>query len=337
MLLAGDIGGTKTDLAIFSPGVGPRSPLVQAEFHSANYASLTAMVQEFLATVDLSVTQACFDVAGPVLAGQAKVTNLPWVIDAETLQQELKVHTVWLLNDLEATAWAVPTLQPDELHTLQRGEAVPGGTMAVIAPGTGLGEGFLIWDGARYHPYPSEGGHADFAPTNAEQIGLLRYLQRHFDHVSVERVCSGIGIPNIYDYLRESTKTPEVPDIAQQLAAAADRTPIIVAAALGSPLVPASPSPLCTATLNLFVAILAAEASNLALKVLATGGVYIAGGIPLHMLPALADGRFVQQFQRKGRFAELLSHIPVQVVTRQVALLGAARYGLEEMKKCNLA
>lgn len=333
MLLAGDIGGTKTDLAICSPAAGPRSPLVQAEFHSANYASLTAMVQEFLATVDMPVTQACFDVAGPVLAGQAKVTNLPWVIDAATLQQELKVNAVWLLNDLEATAWAIPILQPDELHTLHRGQPVAGGTIAVIAPGTGLGEGFLIWDGVRYRPYPSEGGHADFAPTTAEQIGLLRYLQRRYDHVSVERVCSGIGIPNIYDYLRENSNTPEVPDIAHQLAATADRTPVIVAAALH----PAAPNPLSAATLNLFVAILAAETSNLALKVLATGGVYLAGGIPMHILPALADGRFVQQFQRKGRFVELLSHIPIQVVTRQVALLGAARYGLEEMQKCNLA
>jgi glucokinase len=188
MLLAGDIGGTKTDLAIFSPTAGPRSPLAQAEFHSADYASLTAMVQAFLATVNVPVTQACFAVAGPVLAGQAKVTNLPWIMNAEMLQQELNLGQVWLLNDLEATAWAIPILQPEDLNTLHSGKAAPDGTIAVIAPGTGLGEGYLVWNGASYHPYPSEGGHADFAPTSAEQIALLTYLQQRFDHVSVERV-----------------------------------------------------------------------------------------------------------------------------------------------------
>ena len=325
MLLAGDIGGTKTDLAVFSPEAGPRAPLVHAEFHSGSYPSLEAIAREFLARVQMPIECACFDVAGPVLAGRAKVTNLPWVVDAAALQQALHLRSVQLLNDLEATARAVPLLQPDELHTLNTGEPMPGAAMAVIAPGTGLGEAFLTWDGARYHAHPSEGGHADFAPTDPTQIGLLTYLQQRFAHVSVERVCSGTGLPHIYDYLRDSGYAPETPEVAKRLAAAQDRTPVIVEAALHASV----PCPLCVTTLDTFVAILGAEASNLALKVLATGGVYLGGGMPVRIMSALENGRFMEAFQRKGRFTELLARVPVHVIVKQVALLGAASYGLE--------
>jgi glucokinase len=323
MLLAGDIGGTKTALAVFSAEAGSRVPHAQAEFPSASYANLEAIVRAFFAQNALPVDRACFAVAGPVIAGRAKITNLPWVIDAVTLRQELHLTAVALLNDLEAIAWAVPSLQPDDLHTLNRGEAVPGGTIAVIAPGTGLGEAFLTWDGTGYHAHASEGGHTDFAPLDATQVGLLQYLLQRSDHVSYEHVCSGIGIPNIYAYLRDSGTVPESPALATRLAQAADPTPLIAAAALD----PAAPDALSAATLETFVAILGAEAGNLALKVLATGGVYVAGGIPIHIAPLLEDERFMRPFRRKGRFAELLSRVPVHLVATRAALIGAARYG----------
>src|SRR5579863_954371 len=191
MLLAGDIGGTKTKLAIFSTEAGPRVPLAEATFPSARYASLEAIVQEFMAQVDYSVDRASFGVAGPVVARRATITNLPWVMDEVQLQTALNIPSVRLLNDLEAIAHAVIFLEPSGLHTLQKGQAVPTGNVAIVAPGTGLGEAFLTWNGSAYQTQTSEGGHADFAPTNELEIGLLRYLLPRFEHVSYERVCSG--------------------------------------------------------------------------------------------------------------------------------------------------
>jgi len=324
LLLAGDVGGTKTDLAVYSAEGGPRKPLAQAEFHSASYPSLEAIVKEFLANVDEPVDRACFDVAGPVIAGHAKITNLPWEIDDTSLRQELGLDSVRLLNDLEAIARAVPILKSDDLHTLNSGEPVPGGTIAVIAPGTGLGEAFLTWDGSRYGAHASEGGHTDFAPSDQTQDELLQYLRKRCGHVSYERVCSGVGIPNIYEYLRDSGFAQESSEIAEQLGAAADRTHVILDAALH----PTHPCPLCVGTLDLFIAILGAEAGNLALKVLATGGVYLGGGIPLHVLSALDNGRFQEAFQRKGRFADLLADVPVHVIVCRAAIIGTAILGL---------
>lgn len=329
MLLAGDIGGTKTDLAIFSPEGGPRTPLARAEFPSAKYPDLATMVRDFLGDARArvpgqSVDSACFDVAGPVLNGHAKLTNLAWSLDADRLAADLGLRSVTLLNDLQAIAYAVPILEPGDLHTLNRGVPDPTGAIAVIAPGTGLGEAFLTWDGTRYHACPSEGGHADFAPLDARQIGLLQHLLAAHAHVSVELVCSGLGIPNIYRYLRQSGHAPEAVEVASRIAAAPDPTPVIVGAALD----PAAPSALCRATLETFVAILGAEAGNLALKVLATGGVYLAGGIPAKILPSLRETRFLHAFRSKGRFSGLLDTVPVHVIVAQAALLGAASYGL---------
>jgi glucokinase len=328
MLLTGDIGGTKTSLAVFSPEAGPRAPLAEASFPSADYSSLEAIAREFLTKTDFEVKRASFGVAGPVRAGRATVTNLPWVIDETQLQEALSLPPgrVRLLNDLEAIAYAVPFLEREDLYTLNEGQPAPGGAIAVVAPGTGLGEAFLTWDGARYWPHASEGGHTDFAPTNLVEIELLRYLQEGFEHVSYERVCSGKGLPNIYAYLKESGYAEEPDWLAEQLAAASDPTPIIVNTALDSEL----SCPLCAATLDTFVSILGAEAGNLALKVLATGGVYLGGGIPRRILPALEQGRFMETFQCKGRFSDLLARVPVHIILNaQVALLGAACYGLE--------
>jgi glucokinase len=326
MLLAGDIGGTKTTLAVFSPEAGPRAPLSEATFPSTRYPSLEALVSEFLCQVDLKVERGSFGVAGPVVAGKAEITNLPWVVDERQLAEALRLSSARLLNDLTATAHAVPFLEPADLHTLNVGQPALDGAIAVIAPGTGLGEAFLTWDGSRYRPHASEGGHADFAPTNPFEAELLRYLQDRFEHVSYERVCSGRGLPNIYAYLRDSGYADEPAWLAEQLAAADDRTPVIINAALDVE----GPCELCVATLNAFVSILGGEAGNLAVKVLASGGVYLGGGIPRRILPALKDERFMQAFRRKGRMSGLLAQIPVHVILNpKVALLGAAYHGLE--------
>jgi glucokinase len=328
ILLAGDIGGTKTSLALFSSDNGPRSPLAQATFLSGRYPSLEALVREFLAQVDVSVDRASFGVAGPVVGGQAEITNLPWILDESQLVDALGFSTVRLLNDLDAVAYAVPILEQDDLHTLNEGQPVVDGALAVIAPGTGLGEAFLTWDGSRYVPHASEGGHADFAPTNSLEVGLLQYLRDRFEHVSYERVCSGRGLSNIYAYLRDSGYAEEPPSLADQLAAAEDPAPIIVNAALGE----GPRHELCVATLNTFVSILGAEAGNLALRVVATGGVYLGGGIPPRILPALENGEFTRAFQSKGRLSELMARIPVYVILNpKAALMGAACYGLEQV------
>jgi glucokinase len=329
MLIAGDIGGTKTDLAIFSNEAGPLVPLAQTRVPSGDFPSLQAIVKEFLAKERQSVNRACFAVAGPVLGGRVKATNLPWVIDEKSLAQELNINrqSVHLMNDLEAIAHAVPILRPSDVETINSGEPVGKGAIGVIAPGTGLGESFLTWDGSRYLPHSSEGGHADFAPTNQRQIGLLEYMLKKFDHVSYEHVCSGIGIPNIYDYLREVEQIPQEPDVTALIDAAQDRTAAIAAHALEKD---ARHSKLCVATIETFVSILAAEAANLSVKVLATGGIYIAGGVAVHALAALKQPPFIQSFKRKGRFAEMMAHIPVHVIVSPAGLAGAAAYGLKK-------
>jgi glucokinase len=329
MLLAGDIGGTKTDLAVYSHETGPHSPLVQAEVHSAEYSSLQALVTEFLEKVKMPVERACFDVAGPVINGHVKITNLPWVMDESSLTKELKLRSVHLMNDLEAVACAIPILRPGDTKTLNVGHPVPNGAIGVVAPGTGLGESFLTWNGSCYVAHNSEGGHADFAPTDERQIGLLKYLLKRSDHVSVEHVCSGIGIPNIYEYLRDIEQIPENPETAQMIASVKDQTAIIANSALDSH----NPSKLCMATIDTFVSILASEAANVALKVLATGGIYLAGGIPLHILRVLEEPAFMESFKRKGRFGELMEHIPVYVILTRAALIGAAEYGLKSFNE----
>jgi glucokinase len=326
MLLAGDIGGTKTKLALYDLHAGPRTPLREETFPSARFPSLEAVVRAFLGTAHEPVDRACFGVAGPVVDGHAEVTNLPWIIDERHLQQELRIASVRLLNDLVAIARAVPLLEPGDLHTVNAGTPVREGAIAVIAPGTGLGEAFLVWDGTRYRACPSEGGHADFGPTTPEQHGLLRYLEARLEHVSYERVCSGLGLPFIYAYLKDTGDAEEPGWLRDQLAAAPDPTPVIVDAALGR----GEECPLCAAAVRIFVSVLGAEAGNLALKVLATGGVYLGGGIPPRLLPVFRDGRFMDAFTRKGRLSRLLVQMPVHVIVHpDVALFGAACEGLD--------
>lgn len=322
------MGGTKTDLAIFSKEGGPHAPLHQAKVHSADYSSLHALLAEFLDTANMPVARACVAVCGPVIDGRARITNLPWLIDEISLARELQLSSVHLMNDLEAMAAAVPVLNDNEVRTLNVGRPTSNGPIAVIAPGTGLGQSFLTWNGSRYVTHSSEGGHADFAPTDERQIGLLRYWLERSEHVSVEHVCSGIGIPRIYEYLRDTERIPETPEVAQSIAAAKDPSVVIINTAID----PHGTSKLCAATMDMFVSILASEAGNLAVKVFATGGIYLAGGVAVHAIRALQTPRFLESFQRKGRFREMMERIPVRVVTTHAALLGAAARGLEAFK-----
>jgi glucokinase len=256
-----------------------------------------------------------------VVRGRASITNLGWEMEESELARDLGLSRVRLLNDLQAIGYAIPKLGAEDLRTLNAGDPVPCGAIAVIAPGTGLGEAFLVWEAGRYEAHPTEGGHADFAPRDETQIGLLRYLLGKMDHVSYERVCSGLGIPNIYAYLRDSGLAEAPDSLAEEIAAASDPTPLIVNNALSGE----GAAPICRQTLSTFVSILGAEAGNTGLQFLATGGVYLGGGIPRRILPALEDGTFMKAFRTKGRFREFLSNLPVHVILNpKAALLGAA-------------
>jgi glucokinase len=329
VLIAGDIGGTKTLLAIYDAAHGSREPIVQMEYPSARYTALDVMVREFLMSTRAKVRAACFDVAGPVIRGRAQLTNLPWTVDAASLRTSLRLEEVFLLNDLTATAYAVPHLRIGDLHTLNAGVADPDGSVAVVAPGTGLGEAFLVRSNGGYLACSSEGGHASFSANDETQTALWRYLNRKFGHVSAERVCSGPGIANIYDFLLSVDPSAEPASFARQLVGETDRTPLIVRAGLVEP----PENPVAAAAIGLFVAALAEESSNLALKVLSTGGVYLAGGIPPRILPRLIDGQFMRAFANKGRFEDMLARLPVHVIVTQAALLGAAQYGLDMLAR----
>ena len=333
MLLVGDIGGTKTDLALYDVnqalGTEDPQPEIQATFRSRDFSSLEGVIQQFLFNKSVLPLKAVFGVAGPVKAGASHITNLPWVISETMLKQTFNLTGVKLLNDLAAIAHAVPYLTEQDLEPLN-GELIDrtlGKNKAVLAPGTGLGEAFLIYADGKHHVVASEGGHVDFAPKSLFEIELLKHLLGKFNHVSYERVCSGaLGIPNIYDYLKNNRYAAEVTDVEVALQEALDPTPIIVQAALEEK------SDLCVQTLSAFMSILGSEAGNLALKVMATGGVYLGGGIPPRILSKLKDGTFMAAFAKKGRFSDMLAHVPVYVILhKKPALLGAAYYGLTNM------
>ena len=319
LFLAGDVGGTKTILALYSPDHGPDRSLEETTFPSNDYVSLEEVLQAFLAGKNASVARASIGVAGPIRGSQAHVTNLPWVVDTSSISQAIGGSPVHLLNDLEAIAYAVPSLAPTDLETLNPGEPEAHGALGVIAPGTGLGESFLVWIGNHHVPQPSEGGHSNFAPSTLIEVELLRYLMHRFDHISHERVCSGMGLPNLYTFLRDTQRYTEPELLREKLARAPDPTPLIIHAAI------AGKMEICVETLNLFVSILGSEAGNLALKVMATGGLYLGGGIPPRILPYLKQAAFLRAFTNKGRFAEMLSKIPVHVILHpQAGLFGAA-------------
>jgi glucokinase len=327
LLLAGDIGGTKTKLAVYRPEDGLRAPVDLQVFPSANYASLEALVGEFLKGKDWNIGRASFGVAGPVNDGRVRVTNLDWVDDERSLSAALKMP-VTLVNDLVSVASAIPLLEPGDEVTLNAGVPQPEGAIGVVAPGTGLGEAFLVWVNDRYVPCPSEGGHTDFAPTNPVEVDLLAYMLTRHMHVSYELICSGLGLPNLYAFLRDTGRFPEPDWLAAELSLAVDPTPVIVQSAMENK------AELCVAAMRLFVSILGSELGNLALKVYATGGVYIAGGIPPRILPFLKEESFLQSVMSKGRFSDTMANMPVKVIVNpDTGLIGAASHGLENGRK----
>jgi glucokinase len=324
-VLAVDVGGTKVDLGVYSAYAGARQPLAERRYASADYHSLEELARAFLNEVGLEVEAACVDVAGPVARGEAHLTNLPWRLSEGSLVTALGVRRSRLLNDLVAIASAIPVLLPEELQLVKAGEALADGPIAVIAPGTGLGEAFMVREDGGYRAHASEGGHVAFGPADDLQLELLDHLWRRFDHVSFERVASGVGIPHLYQFLRDRKGLAESERLAGELAGSEDRTRPILTAAMD----PGRDDELARRTVELFLQILGGEAGNLALKVLATGGVYLAGGIAQALAGALAAPPFLDAFTNAGRLTEMLERVPVYVVKGEVALLGAATEGLK--------
>lgn len=342
MILAADIGGTKTHIGLFDWKDERVDPQRQQTYHSADFGSFEEMLEDFLkpppspptepggeeapseletqssAREALVLEAACVGVAGPVVDNRCRTTNLPWVVDGNQVADRFQIKTVRLLNDLEAMAHGLLVLRPEETVVLNRGNPPKTkGAMALIAAGTGLGEAILFWDGLRYRPRPSEGGHADFAPNSDLEIELLRYLRTSYLHVSYERVLSGPGLHAIYEFLRE-TKRNEPTWLAERLRVE-DPAPIIAEVGLSGQ------AEIAVQTLDLFVSIYGAEAGNLALKAMALDGVYLGGGIAPKLLQKLQDGTFMRAFTSKGRYRRLMSAIPVHVIVNdKTALLGAA-------------
>ncbi len=320
MILAGDIGGTKTNLALFDEEGDANSFTHLRSFPSKSYPNLEQIVLEYLKEEKVAIGRASFAVAGPVVDGISKATNLPWVIDSQLLSRELAIPKVYLLNDLEANAYAIEILSYDKLFQLHPGSGKKVGNRAVVSPGTGLGEAGLYWDGRRHHPFAGEGGHCEFGPRNQLQIDLCRYIYHKFGHASYERVLSGPGLYNIYLFFKEELGRHE-PSWLKEALSQDDPAKVISINALNEK------SELCVDTLDLFVSIFGAEASNTVLKFMAIGGVYLGGGIPPKILPKLQEPLFLESFVDKGRFRSLLETVPIHLILDdKAALKGAAHY-----------
>jgi glucokinase len=319
MILAGDIGGTNARLAYFEAQNGSFQLVSERVFPSREHKELGEIVAKFLDDSSTRPKVACFGVAGPVRNGRVETSNLPWVIEQSRLAKQIHLPSTFLINDLEASAWGVGALSAGDFVALNHPPGSAVGNQAVIAPGTGLGEAGLFWDGHRHHVFACEGGHTDFAPQGGLQIELLHFLKARFGHVSYERILSGPGLVNVYEFLRESGCGQETPELRAQLQKGDTAAAISRAALNGS-------SPLAGKALDVWVAVFGAEASNLALKVMATGGLFLAGGISPKVLSRLTGPIFMQAFLEKGRMRPLVESIPVQVITNEKAgLLGAAR------------
>jgi glucokinase len=323
LILAGDIGGTNARLALFDAKNGRFQLVASTTFPSRQYSGLDQIVKEFVRSSSARPGLACFGIAGPVTNGRVEASNLPWVIESRRLADELQIREALLINDLEATGWGVGALSPEYLVPLNQVSSIAG-NQAVIAAGTGLGEAGLYWDGKRHHVFASEGGHCDFAPLDDTQVDLFRYLRGRFQHVSYERVLSGPGLVNVFEFLRDTGKG-KPPDwlVAEMVESDAARA-ISEAGMSGK-------CPMCEQALEIFVSVFGAEAGNLALKMKAVGGVFLAGGIAPKILPKLATSNFLQAFLEKGRLRKLMEIIPIRVITDdKLALLGAARCALVE-------
>jgi glucokinase len=329
MLLVGDIGGTKTTVALYSLPLEVGSPILEMTYKSSEFNSLGDLVTTFFKSGGMDVTAAVFGAAGPVIDGSVRITNLPWNLVENDLEEELGIANVWLINDLESIASSIPFLSADDLSDIHHGEPVKGGTIAVIAPGTGLGEAFLTWDGGFYHPHASEGGHTDFGPTSKLETELLAFMLESYEHVSYERLCSGIGIPNIYSFLLSKPEYSEPEWLKGKRTSADDPTPVIVEAAGNED----SPVPICDETIRMFTSILGAECGNLALKFKATGGVYLGGGMIPKLLELMDLDAFRDAYINKGRFRDFVSKIPIYLIVHpEPAIVGAAYYAEKRLK-----
>ncbi len=326
LILVGDIGGTKTVLSLFLAEKGATVTLHETRYASQQYETLESIITDFLQQTQAQPAAACLGVAGPVMNQRAQITNLPWIITAETIQQNFNIPKVFLLNDLQAMAEAIPHLTPEQLGTINTGQPLPNGTVAIIAPGTGLGVSFLIWTGSDYQSCASEGGHSAFSPRNALEIELLQYLHNRYDHVSFERICSGSFLSNIYGFIKENRKLIEPSWLRTDLAQTPDRTPIIISTAL------AGKAEICTATLDLFVQVLGTMVGNMAITLLPTGGIFLGGGISARIFQRLQQPDFFRAMTGKGRFSDLLTTLPVHVILdAHAGLYGAARFAIKAM------
>jgi len=327
MILAGDIGGTKTNLALFEVEDNKLEIRAQQQFSSKEFSSLTDVIMAFEEKASMpKIEAACFGIAGPIIDGRCRTTNLPWDISTEDLQKHLHVDKVRLMNDLEATAYGMLYVPEDEFVTLNPTGRPFNGNCAVIAAGTGLGEAMLYYDGTHYHPIGSEGGHSDFAPVTAQQDELLKWMRdRYPGHVSYERILSGPGIYTLYEFLSESGFAQE-PVSMMHIPDGKDRSAMVSECAL------TERDPLCLEALRMFAEIYGSEAGNLALKSMSLGGVYIGGGIAPKILPILTNNHFMNGFTSKGRFEEMLRGIQVKIsLNPETALLGAAHFAVDRL------
>ena len=325
MILAGEIGATRTRLAAFQKEGSRLELVVEKTYLSQEHGNLSEIIAAFIKAEGIAVHQACFGVAGPVRRGRCKILNLGWVIDSLDLAKQLQLDAVGMINDLEAYAYGVDGLDSKDLVTLNEGAEDAEGNRAVISARTGLGVAGLYWDGFRHHPFACEGGHTDFAPRNTLEMELLTYLQKKYGRISCERLLSGPGIKNIYDFLRDAGKAEEPRWLKDQIEAAPDPPALI------SQLAAEGKAAICDQTMTIFVSIYGAETGNIALNFLSTGGIFIGGSVAAKNLSRMKDPIFMQSFLDKGRMAPLLKEMPVTIVLNDDSgLIGAARYTLIE-------
>ncbi|MFN0316382.1 MAG: glucokinase [Burkholderiales bacterium] len=329
MILAGDIGGTNTRLSLYRVTEGNLGECAKKTYPSREHEGLTSIVQLFTAEHSHRIDHACFGISGPVQNGRGKPSNLPWVVDSAIMASQLQAKSASLINDLEANAYGIAALRDSDFAVLNEGASGAVGNAAVISAGTGLGEAGLYWDGKRHHPFACEGGHADFSPRNELEIELLRYLLKSYAHVSYERVLSGPGLRNIYNFLRDTRRGKECPEVVDAMHTQ-DPSAVIAQAAL------AERCELCVQALEIFVTLYGAAAGNFALKTMATGGVFVGGGIAPKIIEKLKGPAFMQAFTDKGRLSLVCAAIPVKVILNpNTALMGTARYAAMQASLLN--
>jgi glucokinase len=323
MILAGEIGATRTRLAAFQTEGNRLQSVVERIYISQEHDGLSGILASFIKSEGIPVHSACLGVAGPVRAGRSKISNLPWVIDARDVAQQLKLNSVGLLNDMEAYAYGIDGLESKDFITLSEGSDEAEGNRAVISAKTGLGMAGLYWDGFRHHPFACEGGHADFAPRNDLQMELLAYLQKKYGRISCERILSGPGIKNIYDFLRDAHRADEPEWLRSEMSAAPDPPALISRTALEGK------AAICDQALSIFVSVFGAETGNCALHYMSTGGIFIGGSIAAKIVPKMKDPLFMESFLDKGRMEIILQDMPVKIVVNDdCGMIGAARYTL---------